>query len=152
MKAIDWHRNLNSPCETCGAHCPGWTLHRALTSDESAATSALRPPNDPVGYVVGFGMIEGPIGVLAALALVRDARIREASPIAVATRVDMRELADALFPELSEMLRDVKTKLLADFVDARIREAIVTLEKRMADVETALRQGMTLLSDARIRS
>ena len=39
---------------------------------------------------------------------------------------------------------------IADFVDARIREAIVTLEKRMADVEAALRQGMTLLSDARI--
>jgi hypothetical protein len=64
IKAIDWHRAEQTPCETCGARCPSGTPHRALTVEESDASASVMGggPGICAGYVVGYGMTDGPIG------------------------------------------------------------------------------------------
>ena len=58
QRAVDWHRNADSLCETCGAHVPVGTPHRALTVEETRASEVLTAPHNGFGFVIGYGMAE----------------------------------------------------------------------------------------------
>lgn len=54
--AIEWHRNKQSRCESCGACVPVGTPHRALTWKESKASEVVTEPHNGFGFAVGYAM------------------------------------------------------------------------------------------------
>lgn len=121
--AIDWHRNADSPCETCGARCGPGTPHRALTDEESDTAAAVLVD---AGYVVCYGMMSGPY----------ELSIREATREMREDAIDALKAqheADAALRETSLTLLDLGLKMAessAALQLERIRASRLSLRKK----------------------
>jgi hypothetical protein len=55
--AIEWHKNTQTPCETCGAPVATSTPHRALTVVETESSKpVMGDGTEGAGYVIGYRM------------------------------------------------------------------------------------------------